>query len=94
MTEQVFPDRLKEILKLRGLTHVSLGALSGLPTSSISHFIHGKRSPSIESLIKLAKALAVSSDWLLGLDDNQPEVETRFIVGKHYIVVRNFKEGE
>lgn len=94
MTEQVFPNRLKDILKLRGLTHASLGALSGIPASSISHFIHGKRSPSMETLIKLAKTLSISTDWLLGLDDKQPEEGTVFIAGKHYLIIKNIMEGK
>jgi transcriptional regulator with XRE-family HTH domain len=52
--------------ELRGLTQGGLGARAGIAAASISHFETGQRLPSVESLVKLADALEVSVDVLLG----------------------------
>jgi transcriptional regulator with XRE-family HTH domain len=43
-----------------------LGARAGLAAAAVSHFETGQRAPSIESLARLADALDVSADVLLG----------------------------
>lgn len=52
--------------ELRGLTQAQLGARAGIAPAAISHFETGQRVPSVESLLKLADALSVSVDLLLG----------------------------
>ena len=51
---------------MRKLTQAELGSRAGIGAASISHFETGQRSPSLESLVKLADALEVSTDVLLG----------------------------
>lgn len=51
---------------MRGLTQAELGIQAGIAAASVSHFETGQRSPSLDSLVKLADALAVSVDVLLG----------------------------
>lgn len=65
-----FPARLRETRNLRGLDQVELGELASIPATSISHFESGKRKPSLDNLRKLADALQVSIDYLLGRTDN------------------------
>ena len=61
-----FPVRLRKARDLRGLSQAELAQRSGLPASSISHFEAGSRKPSFDNLRRLASALAVSTDFLLG----------------------------
>jgi transcriptional regulator with XRE-family HTH domain len=51
---------------MRGLTQAELGKRAGMAAASISHFETGQRAPSLESLVRLADALHVSVDTLLG----------------------------
>jgi transcriptional regulator with XRE-family HTH domain len=60
------PDRLKSLREQRGLTQTELGTRAGIAAASISHFETGQRLPSLESLVRLADALEVSVDALLG----------------------------
>ena len=53
----------------RKLTQAGLASAAGLPAASISHFESGVRFPSGKSLRKLADALNVSVDFLLGRTD-------------------------
>ena len=61
-----FPSRLKHAREIRKLAQSELAARAGLPASSISHFEAGSRKPSFENLRRLAGALEVSTDFLLG----------------------------
>ena len=57
---------LRSLRELRRLTQAELGARAGIAAASISHFETGQRAPSLDSLVKLADALEVSVDGLLG----------------------------
>ncbi|MCA1358725.1 helix-turn-helix transcriptional regulator [Bradyrhizobium sp. IC3069] len=66
----VFPDRLKSARDLRGLNQDQLAKRSGLQGSAISHFETGTRKPSFDNLRRLADALGVTTDYLLGRSDD------------------------
>lgn len=51
----------------RNMTQLDLARATGLKPSAVSHFEVGERRPSCANLFKLAKALAVTSDHLIGL---------------------------
>jgi len=59
-------SRLQQLRELRKLTQAELGSRAGIAAASISHFETAQRTPSLESLVKLADALDVSTDALLG----------------------------
>lgn len=60
------PGCLRRNRKMRGLTQAELGAKAGIAAASVSHFETGQRVPSLESLVRLADALELSTDALLG----------------------------
>ena len=57
---------LRKFRLLRRLTQAQMGARAMVGSASISHFETGQRTPTIETLIKLADALNVTVDSLLG----------------------------
>jgi transcriptional regulator with XRE-family HTH domain len=61
-----FPARLKRARDLRKLSQSELAERARIPASSISHFEAGARKPSFDSLRRLATALEVTTDYLLG----------------------------
>jgi transcriptional regulator with XRE-family HTH domain len=65
----IFTQRLKAARELRGLSQTQLATDSGLPPSSVSHFEAGARKPSFDNLKRLAGALNVTTDYLLGRSD-------------------------
>ena len=70
----VFHERLRVArLQLRGMSQIDLARATGLPPTSIAHFERGARKPSIDTLRKLADALNVTADYLLGRIDT-PDV--------------------
>jgi transcriptional regulator with XRE-family HTH domain len=69
-----FGKRLRSAREERDLTQEQLGKMAGISALMVSHFETGTRQkPSIENLVKLSKALHVSTDYLLGrTDDKEP----------------------
>ncbi len=64
-----FKDQLRQARELRGLTQEALAKKASLKPSQISAFETGLRAnPSTANIIKLADALNVSADYLLGRD--------------------------
>lgn len=51
---------------MRQLNQAELGKLAGLQPAAIGHFEAGRRKPSFANIRSLARALNVSSDFLLG----------------------------
>jgi transcriptional regulator with XRE-family HTH domain len=66
----IFKIRLRAARDLRQLNQTELALKAKLPPSSIAHFESGSRKPSFDNLKRLASALDVSSDYLLGRSDD------------------------
>lgn len=63
---QGFADNLRRLRELRGWTQVELGKRCSLSQNSLSGYESGRHKPQIESLVKLAKALRVRMESLIG----------------------------
>jgi len=67
---EIFKERLKTAREeLRKWSQSELADRSQLPPSSIAHFESGSRKPSFDTLRRLATALDVTTDYLLGRVD-------------------------
>ncbi|MCI0529770.1 MAG: helix-turn-helix domain-containing protein [Nitrospira sp.] len=62
----LFPARLQAAREKRKLSQEDLAKRAGLQASAISHFETGSRKPSFDNLRRLADALKVTTDYLLG----------------------------
>lgn len=62
----IFPERLRAAREKRDLSQGDLATRTGLQASAISHFETGARKPSFDNLRRLADALDVTTDYLLG----------------------------
>lgn len=98
MTEadQGWKDRLRERLKARGWTYRELAEKAGLKSEThVSSLLaaSGPRSPNGETLVRLARALGVSSDWLMTGDDT-PEPPSAVVVrdSEHTLAFRRFRD--
>ena len=66
----LFKSRLQKTRKMRELSQDELANKANLPSTAISHFESGTRKPSFDNLRKLADALEVSIDYLMGRTNN------------------------
>jgi transcriptional regulator with XRE-family HTH domain len=69
----IFRQRLREAREMRGYKQEKLADRAGMPATTIAHFEAGTRKPSFDSLRKLAIALEITTDYLLGRVDD-PEL--------------------
>ena len=63
---QRIASNIQALLRARGLTQGQLAAYAGLPQSSISALIIGRRNPSLLSIWKVSQALGVPLEELSG----------------------------
>ncbi len=66
-------NKLWNLSKAREVANLSQQELAdkiGVPRGYVTYWENGTRTPHIEDLIKLCKVLNVSSDYILGLNDN------------------------
>lgn len=66
------------VLKEHALDQVRLADELDYDRATINHWLHGKKIPNINSLAKISEVLGVSTDYLLGLDENaeKPQIKT------------------
>jgi transcriptional regulator with XRE-family HTH domain len=82
MPPETIGDRIRQLRERRELTQVQLAEKAGLPAATISHFETDIRTPGTTTLQRLAEALEVTVDYLLGREDDPapsgPETRTIF----------------
>ena len=61
-------ERIAEALSKKGMRQSELCKQTGIPKSSMSLYLSGAYEPKQDKIYKMAKALDVSSEWLMGYD--------------------------
>lgn len=67
--KKIFSERLKDLINEKGLNNQKVSDLTGIPRTSISNWINGRRTVQIEALVQLALFFGVTTDYLLGLEN-------------------------
>lgn len=62
-----FGRRLYRAIKAKGITQKAFAIEMGADVGQISEYVHEKRIPNAANIVKYAKYLDVSTDFLLGL---------------------------
>lgn len=65
----MFAQRLHKLRKESGLTAQYMADKLGLSLRAYQFYESGKREPSLQTLVKIADILIVSTDYLLGRDE-------------------------
>lgn len=88
-------DRLKAVRVRVGYTQETLAEILETDKKAISRWESGVYTPNTETLIRLAKALSVSADYLLGLsDDPTPQLRIDNMTEDERRVVSAMRRGE
>lgn len=64
-------QRLKELRKKKDISQDELSKILGITTSAVGQYETDVRNPSYEILINLSKYFCVSTDWILGLTNDE-----------------------
>lgn len=76
---QGMADKLKRLRKEKGLSLKEVAASIGFSsTGIISDYEYGHKTPSLIALSKLASLYGVSTDYLLGLDNDDDKIVVDF----------------
>lgn len=62
---------LRKIRQQRGFTQMQLSERSGVPQTTISNIENRGSAPTAVNLLKLAKALGITTDELIGEDERR-----------------------
>lgn len=73
MEKTVFTQRVKKLIKLNNLTQRDLANDIGVTESTMCKYLSGTRVPGGDTLSNLATALKTTSDYLLGLENENKE---------------------
>ena len=67
----IYPERLRNLREDRDLTQAQVGAVINKSQQGYSHIENGRAELKIDDLIVLCKFYNVSSDYIIGLTNNQ-----------------------
>lgn len=70
---EIFEKRLKQAMFIRRVKQAELSEMTGLKEGKISSYVNGKYKPNAKTLSIIAKALDVSPEWLIGIQE-EPQV--------------------
>ena len=61
-------DRISEALKLRGMSQKELSKRIKSTEATVSRYVNNQRMPNANAVLRIAEALNVSTDYLIGLE--------------------------
>lgn len=70
-----FGERLDGLLFEHSLNEKQFAENAGIPASCVSVYLQGKSLPTVESLVKIADYFQCSTDFLLGLEEENKELK-------------------
>ncbi len=99
----MFADNLNYLLKTHRINAMTLSKAIAVPKSIVYEWVHGKREPSMDNLLKLSDYFGVSLDYLTGRPEKRDPEEEELIVllraakiispDDHDALLRSFKEN-
>ena len=82
---KVLRENMRDIMKQKGFTQQWLSVQTDIPDATISRYLTGVHNPKIEYVARMAAAMGVSVDYMLGLStssvpDQPPSAEIRALI--------------
>lgn len=62
-------ERIREVRNLNNISQVELAKKLGVTKQSVSNWENDNIQPSVEMVVKIAKVFSVTTDYLLGLEN-------------------------
>ena len=66
--EKMKAERLKQALKKKGWSQKDLSKETGISEASISLYMHADCNATVNTIMKICRALDISTDYLLGIE--------------------------
>lgn len=71
----MFPERLKDLRKEKGMTQIELATALGVSSGTVAMWETGKRKPSFEMFEKLTQVFDKRIDYILGASDDPTQAK-------------------
>ena len=78
-----FCERLNDVMTRRGFTQRELAHLCDVDETSMSRYVNGSRRPCMQVLVRLAKELNVSVEYLTGNEGETSYAEIRNLLSSN-----------
>lgn len=75
---KIFGERIYTLLTEQGITQKELAGIIGVTEAAMSRYISGERDPKPETIANIATVLKTTSDYLLGIEDNNKSDEISY----------------
>ena len=62
-------NKLKQLMEIKGINQKQLSQLSGITEASVSRYLKGDRTARLDIIVNFAKALNVTTEYLLEYDE-------------------------
>ena len=85
-------DKIRELRKEKGFTQGELAKIASLTTSCISMIETGQREANAHTIHALALALNVSSDYLLGIEDDDYSAPTFYTSSEEQELIKAYRQ--
>lgn len=66
---EIIKERLREVIKNSSMTTAEIAEKTGVSPEMITQYCTTKKLPKLDTFASLCRALGVSADYILGLDD-------------------------
>ena len=79
-------DKVKRLMETKGINQKQLSQLSGITEASVSRYLKGERTARMDIIINFAKALNVTTEYLLNEDEEtslQPYTEIATAIARN-----------
>jgi transcriptional regulator with XRE-family HTH domain len=79
-------EKVKQLMESNGITQKRLSQLSGITEASISRYLNGNRKVRIDIIVNIAKALGVTTGYLLNEDEKarlEPYAEVAMAIAQN-----------
>ena len=86
-----FGKRLKELRSRKRITQLNLSLKIGICQESISSYERGTATPSVDVILKLSEYFRVSTDYLLGISDNEISVDSQKLNSFETYLLANYR---
>lgn len=73
-----FARRIREQREKRGISQNEMAIILNIKETAYQHYEYGRVKPKVETLTKMAEFFEVSTDFLLGLTDNNETKRSKF----------------
>lgn len=83
MTQTFLSERLAEARTRKGYTQQQIADFLDCNRATITNYENGKRTPDVDTIVKLAKHYEVSADYLLGITNAKIQDDTVQFISKH-----------